>query len=113
MKLTVGKLSYCFLRREIRDMNRSPLGNGSTDDIGLVHVWIFHSAWRNSPVMGYKPDHVTIKPADNGIVCLTQTCGALRNHIQHRLNIRRRTGNDSQDLARRSLLLERLLKFVE
>ena len=35
----------------------------------------------------------------------TNTRGILRNGIQHWLNIRRRTGNDAQDLARRRLLL--------
>ena len=33
--------------------------------------------------------------------------GVFCNDIQHRLNIRRRTGDDAQDLARRGLLLQR------
>ena len=36
----------------------------------------------------------------------------LRDHIQHRLNIGRRAGNDTQNFARRSLLLQRFLEFV-
>ena len=37
----------------------------------------------------------------------------LGNRIQHRLNIRRRAGDDAQDFARRRLLLQRFLEFVE
>ena len=32
---------------------------------------------------------------------------------KHRLNIRRRAGDDAQDLARRRLLLQRLFEFLE
>jgi hypothetical protein len=71
MELTAGKLGYYFRRREITYVNRSPLEYSSAYNIASVHAWIFHSAWRNSSIVGYKPNHVTIKPADNGIVCLT------------------------------------------
>ena len=37
----------------------------------------------------------------------------LCNHVQHRLNIRRRAGDDAQDFARRGLLLQRLFEFLE
>ena len=37
----------------------------------------------------------------------------LRDSIQHRLNVRRRAGNDAQDLTRRSLLLQRFFEFLE
>ena len=43
----------------------------------------------------------------------TNSRGILRNGIQHRLNIRRRTGDDAQDFTRRCLLLQRLLEFLE
>ena len=44
---------------------------------------------------------------------ITQPRGAFRDRIQHRLNIRRRAGNDAQDFTRRSLLLERFLEFLK
>jgi len=93
MELTVGKLGYYFRRREIRDMNRSPLDYSSAHNIASADVWIFHSAWRNWPIMGYKPNHITIKPADNGIVCLTQPCGTLSDGVKHWLEVSWRAGN--------------------
>ena len=37
----------------------------------------------------------------------------LCHSIQHRLNIGRRAGDDTQDLTRRSLLLQRFLQLLE
>ena len=37
----------------------------------------------------------------------------LGHGIQHRLNIRRRAGDDAQNLARRSLLFQRFFEFLE
>ena len=61
--------------------------------------------------MGYKPNHVTIKAADKSVVCLTQPRGTLGDYVQHRLNIRRRTGDDPENLARRGLLVQCLAEF--
>ena len=43
----------------------------------------------------------------------SQTRAALSATHQHRLNIRRRAGDHTQDFTRRGLLLQRLLEFVE
>ena len=45
--------------------------------------------------------------------CVAQPCGILCHHVQHRLNIRRRAGDDAQDFARRRLLLQRFFEFLE
>ena len=37
----------------------------------------------------------------------------LSNGVQHRLNIRWRAGDDAEDLARRHLLIQGFLQFVE
>ena len=47
------------------------------------------------------------------VICVAQPRRILRNRIQHRLNIRRRAGDDTQDFTRRRLLLQRFLEFVE
>ena len=47
------------------------------------------------------------------IGCVAQPRGIFGNGIQHRLDIRRRAGDDAQDFARRRLLLQRLLEFLE
>ena len=57
--------------------------------------------------------NVTLDAINLSIICVTQPRGILCNHIQYRLNIRRRAGDDAQDFARRRLLLQRLLEFLE
>src|SRR5215813_14727743 len=104
MELTVGKL-VCYFQK-ITDMNSLPLDYSSPHNIGSAKSWSIHTTRRNLPIMGYKPNHVTIKPADNSIVCLTQPCSTLRNYIQNWLHVSRRAGNDAQDLTRGGLLLQ-------
>ena len=87
-------------------MNRLPLNYSSAWNLASAHNWIFHSARRNSSIMGHKPNHVTIKAADNSVVCLTQPCGTLGDHVQYGLNIARRISDDTQDFTRRRLLLQ-------
>ena len=38
---------------------------------------------------------VTINAHDHSVICLTQPRGILGHHIQHRLDIRRRAGDDA------------------
>ena len=54
-----------------------------------------------------------IAKASACVVCITEPRSVFRNHIQHRLNIRRRAGDDAQDLTRRRLLLQRLFELIE
>ena len=56
---------------------------------------------------------IAINAVHNGIGCATNTSSVLSNYIQHRLDIRRRAGDDAQNLARRCLLLQRFFEFVE
>ena len=58
-------------------------------------------------------EDVTINAANHGIVCVAQPCGIFCNDIQHRLDVRRRAGDHTQDLTRRRLLLQRFLEFLE
>src|SRR5215471_4823827 len=61
--------------------------------------------------------HKLIASADNtvndGIGCITKSRGIVGNDIKNRLNVSRRAGDYSQDLTRRSLLLQRLLELIE
>src|SRR5688572_31880290 len=59
------------------------------------------------------PKYIAIELADNGIIRLAQARGVFGHSIQYRLDLRRRTGDHAQNLARRRLLLQRLLEFVE
>src|SRR5215510_13071578 len=44
---------------------------------------------------------------------VAEPSSVLGNDSKHRLNIRRRAGNDTENFARRSLLLQRFLQLVE
>ena len=54
------------------------------------------------------------QPTDHGPSVRRTTSPHCCNYrIQYRLNIRRRAGDDAQNFARRSLLLQRFLEFLE
>src|SRR5262249_15697880 len=56
---------------------------------------------------------IPVDAKDQRIARLAQPRRILRHSIQNWLHIRRRAGDDAQDLTRRSLLLQRLLEFLE
>src|SRR5688572_17590327 len=58
-------------------------------------------------------EDITIDAIDQSVWHVAQPCGSLGNSIHYRLNIRRRAGNDFEDLARRSLLLQRFGEFLK
>src|SRR5262249_19506629 len=45
--------------------------------------------------------------------CIAQPRSMLGHSIQHRLDVRRRAGDDAQDFARRRLLFQRFLEFLK
>ena len=53
-----------------------------------------------------KPIVFSIRAPNSRVACVTQARGILGNHIQNRLNVRRRAGDHAQDFARRGLLLQ-------
>src|SRR5262245_50091723 len=58
-------------------------------------------------------DEFPIVPEDSGDRRVAQHGSAPSDRIEHRLNVGRRTGDDPEDIARRRLLLKRLLRLVE
>ena len=62
-----GRSIACLLDYKLGLQRR--LGSNKSD--------LLHSARRNSSIMGYEPDHVTIKPADKSDRLFAQPCGAL------------------------------------
>ena len=71
------------------------------------------SADRERSVRRRKPKLVAFHTPNLRIVCLTQPRRIFGDHVQHRLNIRRRAGDDTQNFTRRGLLFQRFLEFVE
>src|SRR5262245_61076922 len=68
---------------------------------------------RHCPVFRHDPKLITFRAFYQSIVCVTQSRSIFRNHIQHRLDIRRRAGDHAKNLTRRRLLLQRFLQLVE
>src|SRR6266540_6189114 len=61
------------------------------------------TGWYRSEVR--RQDHlIAFEKANSCIIGPAHPCRALRNRIQHRLNVRRRAGNDTQDFTRGGLL---------
>ena len=66
-------------------------------------------SFRNAPP-GYL---IAIEQANRRVVGPAHPSRALGNRIKHRLDVRRRAGDDAQNFARRGLLLQRLLELLE
>src|SRR5580765_6415253 len=94
-------------------MDRSPVDYSAADNrpTAQCHGIILSKTW-NLPVLSNKREDISVDATDQGIVCSTQPGRILCNHVQHRLNIRRRAGDRAQNLARRWLLLQRLTEGV-
>jgi hypothetical protein len=58
--------------------------------------------------MGDEKEAVAVSAEDAGGLRLAQAGGALRHRVEHRLDVRRRARDDSEDLARRCLLRQGL-----
>src|SRR5262245_26177082 len=90
-------------------VNHGPAWRSSPDERSGQ---IAFSDWQGS-VRGHTPIASAVDTVNDGIGCFTQPGGILCDHIQDRLNIRRRAGDHTQDFARRGLLLQRFLELVE
>ena len=56
--------------------------------------------------------NVTLNAKDQSILGITQPCGLLRDGVQHRLNVHRRGGDKTQNLAGGDLLTIARLKLL-
>jgi len=102
----IGEFRFNLLG-EIMDVNRLPVNHGppcgAPTTYGSRHFGNGH--W---PIVRHALKDISINTPDDSIISLTQTSGILRNYIQDGLNISWRTSDNSQYVARRSLLLQRL-----
>jgi len=63
--------------------------------------------------MGYKRHHVTIKAADNSVVCLTEPRGTLSYHIQYRLEYRSASWQSRQEFGSSRFVVPRFLELLK
>src|SRR4029434_7734945 len=92
------------------DVNRLAVNNGSaartSTDNGSLHFRNWH--W---PIVRDALKGISLNAKNHSIVCLTQPCSILSDHIQHRLQSRRRDGDHAEKLARGGLLTIARLKL--
>src|SRR5262245_59465228 len=96
---------------EVMDMDRPPVNDCSASRETTADNAAWGSAHR--PVCGYMLKHIAIDQTDLRIGGVTEPCGIFGHGVEYRLDVRRGTRDDAQDFTRRSLLLQRLLEFVE
>ena len=60
----------------------------------------------------HRPTDLTVSATNHRITRVAQPGRALGDRIKHRLNIRRRAGDDAEDFACRRLLLQRLCQIA-
>src|SRR5262245_56356316 len=113
MPSDVGKLRWCG--DKIRDMHHLPVNNRSSRRRPTAKPLSNFS--ERSPfvwaVLRRPYQIIAVYSVNNRVVRPRNSRGVFGDSVQHRLNIRRRAGDDAQNLPRRSLLLERLLEFLE
>src|SRR5262245_38202142 len=73
----------------------------------------FRLGHRDRTMRSNKPILTAVSAPKRRIPCVAQLGRSLRNNIEHRLHVRRRAGDNAEDFAGRSLLLQRLLELVE
>src|SRR5262249_50541039 len=109
--LGTTKLSF-YLYREIVHMNCLPLNYSTTSWAVSVNRYVLVGE-RNQSARRYQTMTVAFDQPNHAIVCLAQPRSTFCDSIKNGLDIRWRAGDDTQYFTRRSLLLQRLLEFVE
>ena len=96
------------------NMHRLPIDNSTANYGATIEGTGFASRPVGCEAIGCRdPITVLFDAYDRNIGRSTNTSSILSNCIQNGLNVRRRAGDNTQDLARRRLLLQRLLEFLE
>src|SRR5262249_28605819 len=102
-----------YFRFKVRNVNRSPLEQSFVANEAPSQASPLRPArWYRSEVR--RKDHlITLAQADRRVIGPAYPSRALRNRVEHGLNIRRRTSDNTQDFTRRSLLFQRLFEFLK
>src|SRR5262249_52093735 len=100
------------LCREVVKMDRLAVGNRSARRRAAIEGDPFVEP-RERPMVSHEPQDVALDEADERVICPADARSILSDRVEHGLDIRERTRDYAQDLARRSLPIERLLRLVE
>ena len=96
------------------NMNRLPVDDRSRGRMARGNEPpLLQTTRRHRPKGCHGSKGITLDTLDLSISCVTEPRRVFGNHIEHRLNIGRRAGDDAKNLARRRLLFQRLGEFLE
>jgi hypothetical protein len=99
---------------EIFDVNSSTVKDRTTDDVVTADRNTFYPHTRghgHGSMRGNYAKDIAIDSHDLRIAGLAKPGSIFCNHIQHRLNVRRRTSDDAQDFSRRRFPFSTFGKF--
>src|SRR5215813_10504420 len=94
-------------------MDQFMIDNGSAGNRATGDRQLGRHQKRDRTFMSHQTKNITLNNSNRGVVCVAHSGGALGDSVQHRLDIRGRASDDSQDFTRRCLLLQRLLEFLK
>src|SRR5262249_7783706 len=93
------------------DVNGLTVNNGSAAGTSTDDGWLHFRNWY-WPIVRDALKAISLNAKNHSIVCLTQPCGILRDHIQHRPQVSRRVGDHAEDLAAGRLFTIARLKLL-
>jgi hypothetical protein len=93
------------------NMNRLPINYRTPNWRVAIDTIRLRNRYR--PVLCDLFKSFSVDAADHSILRVAQSGGILRDDVQHRLDVRRRAGDDAKNLTGRSLLLQGFLEFLE
>ncbi len=101
----------------VEDVDRTPFdgsaaGDGAAVQCGALLTHILDVAWGRT-VRREHAHHLTLATEHHACLRIAQAHRVLQQRIEHRLRIRRRAGDDLEDLGCRSLPLERIRRLVK
>ena len=103
----VGKL-VGLRGQDVVNVHRRAVDDGAPGGEGPLEDPRLGNAVDDGPVVGRDPDDPFLQQLDRGVIRSAHQRRALCDGVQHRLEVRGRARDDSQDLGGGGLLLERL-----
>src|SRR5262245_51564572 len=93
------------LRPEVVDVNRLFIDDRPTANRAADKRLFKTEPRLNRPIVGYESEYISLDESNHRIVGTAYTRSILGDDVQHRLNVRRQSGDKTQNLACRRLLL--------
>src|SRR5215813_2646092 len=94
-------------------MDQFMIDNGSAGNRATGDRQLGRHQKRDRTFMSHQTKNITLNNSNRGVVCVAHSGGALGDSVQHRLDIRGRASDNTQDFTGGRLLLQRFLEFLK